>query len=270
MIRLVAFRAALAGLIVAAVVAPCDAVRAAEPVRLRILTYNIHHGAGTDGRVDLERIARVIKSSEADIVALQEVDRLTARTGNVDQPAELGRLTGLHVAFGGNIRVAGGDYGNAVLSRLPIKRHENRRLPLFDDGEQRGVLEVEVELPGQQPLLLLATHLDHRAADRERLASAEVLSELAAAAGERPLLLAGDLNATPDSAVLRRLKRQWKMPDDASLLTSPAGHPRRQIDYILVHPQPRWRIDGVRVLPEAVASDHRPLLATMVLLPGAK
>jgi len=108
--------------------------------RLRVLSYNIHHGEGVDHKLDLQRIAGVIKSVNPDLVALQEVDKGTQRANRVDQPVELARLTGMKVVFGGNIRYEGGDYGNAVLSRLPIKRHKNHLLPLFDDGElpQRG------------------------------------------------------------------------------------------------------------------------------------
>ena len=65
------------------------------PATLRVMTWNIRHGEGLDGRVDLERIAAVIRASGADLVGLQEVDRGVRRTGGVDMPAELARLTGL-------------------------------------------------------------------------------------------------------------------------------------------------------------------------------
>src|SRR5438270_1349612 len=71
-----------------------------KPVELTVMTYNIHHGAGMDGKVDLPRIAEVIKRSGADLVALQEVDRITLRTSRIDQCKELGRLTGMHAYFG--------------------------------------------------------------------------------------------------------------------------------------------------------------------------
>ncbi len=118
----------------------CDASVADETDRLRVVSYNIHHGVGVDGRVDLERIARVILSVDADLVALQEVDCNTKRTNLVDQPARLASLTKMQVVFGDNIPYQGGRYGNAVLSRLPIVRHENHALPSFYEGEQRGVL----------------------------------------------------------------------------------------------------------------------------------
>ncbi|MFN9083801.1 MAG: endonuclease/exonuclease/phosphatase family protein, partial [Acidobacteriota bacterium] len=67
---------------------------------VRVLTYNIHHGEGIDGRFDLQRIARVIQNSHADIVALQEVDQRTNRIRRADTLAELARMTGLQPLFG--------------------------------------------------------------------------------------------------------------------------------------------------------------------------
>jgi endonuclease/exonuclease/phosphatase family metal-dependent hydrolase len=250
-------------------VAIASVAGAAEPIRLRVLTYNVHHGEGVDGRLDLERIASFIRSAEPDLVALQEVDREVARTGRVDQPGELARLTRMHVAFGANIELQGGEYGNAVLSRFPIVRHANHHLPNVDDGEQRGVLAAEVELPGvAEPLLLLATHLDHRRPDAERLASATAINDLAAKSPRgRPALLAGDLNDTPDSETLARLATAWTRANPKPLPTVPVKRPDRQIDYVLLRPPERWKVVEVRVLEETVASDHRALLAVLELLP---
>jgi endonuclease/exonuclease/phosphatase family metal-dependent hydrolase len=228
-----------------------------------VLTYNIHHGEGADGKLDLERIARVIRQAEPDLVALQEVDQKTERTGRVDQPAQLARMTGLKFVFGGNLKLQGGDYGNAVLSRLPIRRHANHALPSHDQGEQRGVLEVEVESPSGSALLLLATHLDHRRGDFERLASAKAINDLAASRPDQPAILAGDLNAVPDSAVLIRIFESWTNSTDRPLPTIPVARPERQIDYVLVRPAPRWNVIEAKVLDEAVASDHRPLLVIL-------
>ncbi|MBW3543812.1 MAG: endonuclease/exonuclease/phosphatase family protein [Planctomycetes bacterium] len=242
--------------------------RAEQPFQVRALSYNIHHGAGVDGKLDLKRIAGVIKSAAPDVVAVQEVDKKTRRTGEVDQAAELARLTEMHVVFGGNIRFEGGDYGNAVLSRWPIKRHANHLLPSFDDGEQRGVLEVELELPGgREPLLLYVTHLDYRPADEERFASAAAINALAAKSPGRAAILAGDLNDVPGSRTLRRLEEIWVSASRESLPTVPVGRPARQIDFVLVRPAERWRVVETRVLDEAVASDHRPILAVLELLP---
>src|SRR5690606_4366306 len=108
------------------------AADAAEPLRLRVLSYNIHHAEGVDGKLDLERIAEVIRAAKPDLVALQEVDRNARRTGSVDQPAELARLTEMQVVFGSNIELQGGHYGNAVLSRFPIASERNHLLPNVD------------------------------------------------------------------------------------------------------------------------------------------
>mgnify|MGYP002083465773 FL=1 len=242
---------------------------ASRPLRLRVLTYNIHHGEGVDGVLDLPRIARVIDSVEPDIVALQEVDQKTRRAGEVDQPAELAQLTKRNVVFGGNFRFQGGEYGNAVLSRLPIVRHENHLLPSFGGGEQRGVLEVEIRLPDQAgTLAFLATHLDFRPGDRERLESVRAITALVADSPDGPALVAGDLNALPDSTALRAFEAaHWTRANKEILPTSPVVNPRRQIDYVLYRPGNRWRVAEVRVLDEAVASDHRPVLAVLELVP---
>ncbi|MFW6172066.1 MAG: endonuclease/exonuclease/phosphatase family protein [Planctomycetota bacterium] len=275
-----------------------------DTLRLRILSYNIHHGEGMDGELDLARIAKVINAVNPDVVALQEVDAGTQRSEQVDQPAVLARLSDLNVVFGGNIRYQGGDYGNAVLSRFPIVRHKNHPLPRFDDGEQRGVLEVHVKLPdGAGTLLFLATHLDHRPGDRERLASAAAINKIAAgqakpsakpsragtsdgggnfsnqnngtdhgpnrAPPREPALLAGDLNDVPNSETLRKFKTVWALANREVLPTFPAKEPDKQIDFILFRPDARWKTIDVRVLAEPVASDHRPILAVLELLPAS-
>src|SRR5690606_14987157 len=92
----------------------------AEPLRVRVMAYNIHHCLGIDGELDVERIAGVINAANPDLVTLQEVDNRTERSDRVDQAAELGRLTGMHARFGRAIDHQGGEYGQAILSRWPI------------------------------------------------------------------------------------------------------------------------------------------------------
>lgn len=239
---------------------------AAEPTRLRVLSYNIHHGEGVDRKLDLERIAKVIRSANPDVVALQEVDRNVKRTGVVDQPVELARLTKMNVIFGANIELQGGHYGNAVLSGYPIARHKNHLLPNIDDSEQRGVIELEIEIPeADQKVLLLATHLDYRPDESERLASAKVINDLIANRPEHPALLAGDLNATPESETLRLFGTAWTRANTKPMATVPVSEPTKQIDFILYRPVSRWKVVEVKVLDEAVASDHRAIFAVLEL-----
>ena len=239
-----------------------------QPVQLRVLSYNIHHGAGVDGKLDLNRIARVILSADPHIVALQEVDLRVLRSQSIDQPAELARLTDMQVVFGGNIPLQGGQYGNAVLSTFPIVSHQNHLLPSIDNGEQRGVVVAEISVPhASKPLVLFATHFDHRSDDTERFASAESINALSAKQEMRSMLLAGDLNDVLKSKTLDKLESAWTRTNDAPLPTIPVTNPERQIDFILCRPAKRWKVIEVQILDEAVASDHRPILATLELLP---
>ena len=261
------WRAALLLLgLAAAVAGPAGQTPAPGTERVRVLSYNIHHGEGVDTVLDLERIARVIRSVDPDLVALQEVDRKATRSGSIDQPAELARLTGLQAVFGPNIPLQGGDYGNAVLSRWRILESENHRLPNVDAGEQRGLLEVHVEAPATKARVVLwATHFDHRKSDAERVASVQALRARIGPQADRPALLAGDLNDVPASRTLAALAADWTRTNADVLPTIPVGTPARQIDYVLFRPAGRWRAIETRVLDEAVASDHRPIFAVLEL-----
>ncbi|MDG3006921.1 endonuclease/exonuclease/phosphatase family protein [Paludisphaera mucosa] len=239
-----------------------------EPKQLRILSYNIHHGEGMDGKLDLERIAKVITAVEPHVVALQEVDRGCKRTQGVDEPGELGRLTGMTPIFERNIVFQGGDYGNAVLTRLPVTAWRNVHVPSHYVGEQRGALVVELTAPDAKktPIRFMATHIDYRPDDAERMDSVKKLEEVAREHPDLPTLLVGDLNSRPDTRVMRAFGENWTRTDTAPLLTFPADKPDRQIDYVLVRPAPRWKVVESRVLDEPVASDHRPLLVVLELV----
>lgn len=235
-----------------------------QPIRIRIVSYNIHHGEGTDGKLDLARIAQVLREAEPDLVALQEVDQNTKRTDNVDQAVELGKLLKMNSVFGGNIDLQGGHYGNAILTKYSTISSTNHPLPSLASGEQRGVIEADITVPGlKQPLKLLATHLDHRGDDQERIESCEAIARLTQDWGNRPALLAGDLNATPESKPLRILEREWTRANREIQPTIPSGKPTRQIDYILLRPAGGWKVVEYRVLDAPVASDHLGILAIL-------
>lgn len=249
---------AAAGL--AAVAAP-----AADPrPTLRVMSYNIHHGEGTDGKLDLDRIAAVITAQKPDLVAVQEVDRNTKRTNQVDQSAVLGKRTGLHAAFARAIDLQGGEYGQAILSRFPIKSVKTHVLPGKPGQETRIAVEVKGEpAGGLPPLTFIGTHFQHDNAATRAEQAAKVNELFGKADG--PLILAGDLNAAPDSEPMRTIAKAWAFgtAPDKGLLTIPSESPRRQIDYILFRPADRFRVSEAKVIGEKVASDHRPVFAVL-------
>lgn len=242
-----------------------------RPLRLRLLSYNIHHGEGVDGVLDLQRIANVIRQANPDLVALQEVDRKVSRTQQQDQPAILAHETSMMVAFGSNLKLQGGDYGNAILSRFPLLAQENLHLPSLHQGEQRGLLVTQIQLPDNRPTLwFLATHLDHRRDGAERLASADRIIEFIQPKGNDIVVLAGDLNERRSSPGVSKLLEVFTLGHDDELATIPVQQPESQIDFIMTRPTSRWRPLETHVLEESIASDHRPILAVFELLPSVE
>ncbi|NNM31911.1 MAG: hypothetical protein HKO53_02545 [Gemmatimonadetes bacterium] len=229
---------------------------------LGLLVYNIHHGEGMDDVVDLRRVADFIQALDPDLVALQEVDSVAQRTGRVDQTAELARMTGLHGHFGRFMSYQGGAYGMAVLSRWPVTDVTNWRLT--DGEEPRTALGVRVRLPASgEELLIVGIHFYRTEA--ERLAQA---SDLEAVLAEEPgpVILAGDFNSTPGSAVMERLEEGWRLLDKGEdRLTFSSFDPVREIDFVLVRPADRFEVLDHRPLHEPVISDHRPLWTEFVL-----
>jgi endonuclease/exonuclease/phosphatase family metal-dependent hydrolase len=237
----------------------CAVLLAAQPIR--VLSYNIHHGEGIDGKFDLARIARVIQSVDPDFVAVQEVDVRTRRSSGVDQAAELARLTGMHGVFGRTIDHQGGWYGNLLLSRWPVQGFTAQAYPFTPGREARGAVEAVVKQPFE--FRFFATHLD--ITEKDRLLAAEwIAKRIAELPAEMPMILAGDFNAATGSAAFQALAKHWTF-DPEVRPTSPAEKPSKQIDFVVFRPKNRWKVVETRVLDEPVASDHRPILVTLEL-----
>jgi endonuclease/exonuclease/phosphatase family metal-dependent hydrolase len=232
-----------------------------EAPALRVMSYNIHHGEGLDGRLDPERIAKIIVDARADLVGLQEVDRGVERTQRRDLPAELARLTGMEIRFESNLPHQGGEYGNAILSRFPIKASRNTRYRAPRPGEQRGFLQVVLEAHGRE-VLFINTHLDFRAGDEERLASVDELRAAISAAGPRPVIMVGDFNAVPASAPIARvaefMRDAWTAVGAGPGFTIPVRKPAKRIDYIWFTPGALTPVNATVLHSEA--SDHLPVV----------
>ena len=225
----------------------------AQAPRLRILTYNIHHGEGTDRKFDLERLAKIIKAAEPDVVALQEVDRKTRRASGVDQAAELGKLTGMHARFGKAMDYSGGEYGEAILSRLEPARTDVHALPHGPGREPRAAVAVTLAArDGLPELVFIGTHLCHQSTD-DRVAQAKTINAAYPLDSKIVAILAGDLNARTGTPPMREFGCQWTdtMPK------------RNKIDYVLFRPNDAWRVVEAKVISEPVASDHNPVLVVL-------
>lgn len=232
----------------------------------KILCYNIHHAnpPSKAGVIDLEAIASVIRKSGADIVFLQEVDVNTRRSGSVDEAAKLGELTSLHHIFFKAINHDGGEYGVAILSRYELKNPQTIALPLdpASPGEPRVLGLAEVQTSGKKSILLACTHLDAQHGPVSRnLQAAEIVSRLK---GEkRPVILAGDLNDTPDSEALGLiLKAGFTSTCTDCPFTIPEITPKKTIDFILTRGG-KWKVKKHEVIAETYASDHRPVFAEL-------
>jgi endonuclease/exonuclease/phosphatase family metal-dependent hydrolase len=175
------------------------------------MTYNIRHGAGTDGRLDLNRTADVIRAAAADVVGLQEVDRhFGARSDFVDQATWLAEDLDMNVVFGANLDldplVAGQprrQYGTAILCAYRVLDWDNTHLPRSDDHEQRGLLRARISVEGTT-VQVYTTHLQHDDDAAERLVQARAITRHIGVP-EDPLVLLGDLNATPRAPEIRVL-----------------------------------------------------------------
>ncbi len=237
---------------------------APDPDPLRVATYNIRHGRGSDDSLDLLRTATVLRALDADIVALQEVDDGVARSGSVDEAATLGAALGMQHAFGAFMDYQGGRYGLAILSRHPIVSHEAVRLP--DGNEPRVALFARVRLPDARETMVVNIHLDWVDDDGFRFAQAQALRAHLDTLSV-PFILLGDFNDLPESRTLHLLRERAlevaKAPQ--SRLTFPAPAPEREIDYVVVGPRDAWFTAGAAAIDERVASDHRPVLAVVRL-----
>lgn len=229
--------------------------------QLRVMTYNIHHGEGMDGELDLERIAAVIRRAEPDLVALQEVDRGTARTGGVDQAAELARMTGMQYVYGPAMPYDGGEYGLAILSRPSVLESTVHRLPHSEGHEPRIALEVTVPFDSEV-LSFVCVHYQHDSPEDRRQQA------MAVASIEREpsdlVIIAGDFNARVDEppVMISSVFMENALGQDPPP-TWPADAPTEAIDHVLIGRLGRMEVMRAEIIDERVASDHLPLLVTV-------
>lgn len=233
---------------------------------LRVLTFNIYHGATMNGDFDLDYIANVIRDADPDLVALQEVDFLTRRAKGYDLATELGWRLKMVPLFARAMYYDGGEYGEAILSKYSFISTRNVPLPFTGAREPRTALEVVTVLPSGDTIVFIGTHLDHTSDDTDRIMQVRKVNE-AFAQSRYPSILAGDMNAVPGSIPIGILEERWAVAydRDAPAPTYPSADPIKKIDYVMFRPAERWKVISTEVIQDSVASDHCAYLVVLEL-----
>lgn len=255
-----------------------------KPPIVKVMSFNIAHGSGMDGILNLERTAAVIEDSCASIIALQEVDRFFGeRSLFKDQVEWLGERLGMFTAYGANIEyeaetpdMPNHQYGNAILSKYPIAYSKNHHMtPVqqwYGNDEQRGVLEAVIEID-DMAVSVYNAHLSLK--DEElKLSVKEILA--LTQKSKFPCIVMGDFNAPPFYAPIQEMNCYFtdaflKMKQ-GDAYTYPAPHsystgdvelkPVTRIDYIFFGPEMEVA-QTAAILTDA--SDHLPIVADLVL-----
>ena len=241
-----------------------------EASGIRVLCYNIHHAnpPSKPELIDMAAIANVIRQQQPHLVALQEVDVRTQRSGkNLHQAEELGRLTGMQAHFFKAIDYGGGEYGVAVLSKYPMEQMSNNPLPTAEgtNGERRTLGTAVITLPDGKKVLFAVTHLDAQRNDTNRLLQQTRIVELLKAQA-LPVILAGDMNAVTGTASMDIHDRHFTRSCTTGCpFTIPVINPNKTIDYISYAPKEKFRVLQHKVVPETYASDHLPVFSVLQL-----
>lgn len=242
----------------------------AQGLSLRVMTYNVHRCIGRDGKIDVERIARVIAAAQPDVIALQDLDDRRLRVGGIDQGHLLARYLEMKFNFRSSLFVEDECYGDAILTHLPLRLVKAAALPGLADKPQlqpRGALWVAIDV-GDLEMQLITTRLGlNRFERRAQLAALLGSDWLGSVAAHEPVILCGDFNAPPSSAGYRQLTAslqdaQTVNKNHRPLNTYPSSLPTFRVDHIFVSPD--LAVANIEVpTTEFVrsASDHLPLLA---------
>ncbi len=236
---------------------------------LCILTYNVHrcNPPGTK-IIDIAAIANVVKQCKADVVALQEIDVNTIRSGkDIHEAEEIAKACGMYVCFGKAIDFSGGAYGVAILSKYPISAVQNYLLPKDADPktEQRTLLIAEITISSKKKFYFASTHLDVENADNRVLQINEIQKRANAAAV--PFFIGGDFNDTTGSKAIQIFDQHFQRSCETCGPTFPQDIPTTTIDFIAFLKKQAKKIKTIRheVLVEKYASDHRPVLAEFLV-----
>jgi len=236
---------------------------------ITVMTYNIHHAnppsKASAGTIDVEAIAAVINQQKPDVVALQEVDVNTKRAG-MNEAVILAEKTKMNFYFARAIDFDGGQYGVAILSKYGLAGGTTYPLPTLagTNGEPRVLATAVVEVNSQK-ITIACTHLDAQRNDTNRVLQIRAITDILQKESN-PVILSGDLNATPGGSVINTLDQYFTRSCVTDCgFTIPQVNPTKTIDFISYKPAARFSVTAHTVINEPYASDHLPVIATLQL-----
>jgi endonuclease/exonuclease/phosphatase family metal-dependent hydrolase len=237
--------------------------------QLVVLSYNIHHAnppSQPAGFIDLDTIAATIRSSGAELVAIQELDSVTNRSNREFQLQLLAEKLGMYYRFERTIPFGGGAYGIGILSRYPIMETMAFALPNLEDleTEPRKILLAKLDVKGKS-ILFGSTHLDFTNAELT-LAQARTMLDKLQQYRDYPIIIAGDFNATPEDPAIQLIEASLASSGKTTDYTIPVLEPRKKIDFIF-YDSKHFKLVGDSVLrSHNYGSDHLPISATFRLI----
>ncbi|MCX2680158.1 endonuclease/exonuclease/phosphatase family protein [Galbibacter sp. EGI 63066] len=236
---------------------------------LRVMSFNILHGATTKGDFNLEAIAGFINKYHPDLVAMQEVDYRTERAKKYNLPLELGYRTQMMPLYARAMYYDGGEYGEAILSKFSLMTTETVKLPHQTKSEPRAAQTAVFETASGNKIQFVGTHLDHQRDETDRLMQANALVDRFRGE-ELPTILVGDLNATPNSKTIKKLYEVFSKPDHKNSIapTFPSTGPTVCIDHILFTQPEKWKVLSYDIICDEYITDHCVVVATLVYTPN--
>ena len=222
---------------------------------LKLMSYNIKNANGMDNVCNFQRIANVINNTSPDVVAIQEVDSMTNRSGQKYVLGEIAERTQMHGYFAPAIDYDGGKYGIGLLTKqVPLRLQS---LPLPGREEARTLILAEFT-----DYIYCCTHMS--LPEEDRMKSLELVKAFTSSS-TKPLFLAGDMNAEPESGFIKELQKDFQILSNPKQHTFPAPDPKETIDYIAMLKQNAkgFAVISAKVINEPMASDHRPILVEL-------
>lgn len=222
---------------------------------LKLMSYNIKNANGMDNVCNFQRIANVINNASPDVVAIQEVDSMTNRSRQKYVLGEIAERTQMHGYFAPAIDYDGGKYGIGLLTKqVPLRLQS---LPLPGREEARTLILAEFT-----DYIYCCTHMS--LTEEDRMKSLELVKAFTSSS-TKPLFLAGDMNAEPESGFIKELQKDFQILSNPKQHTFPAPDPKETIDYIAMLKQNAkgFAVISAKVINEPMASDHRPILVEL-------